>query len=131
MVDGRAIDVTEHWAQLEGAEVTMATIAGGYGDDVLGGGGGDDVMSGGIGADLFVFTSGSDRITDFANDIDTVQLDAAVGFTSVAQAMGFADQVGEDVVFRFTGGHVLTVNDTALAMLTDDDKVAAAEFENF
>lgn len=95
-------------------------LNGGAGDDSLFGGGGDDVMTGGAGADLFVFRSGADVITDFTDDVDTIQLGAAFGFTSVAQAMSFAEQVGDDVVFTFTERQVLTVSGATLAALTDD-----------
>jgi len=63
------------------------TLRGGSGDDVLKGGSGndtlngghdDDVLTGGAGSDVFVFgrNAGNDRITDFANSNDTIDLTA-------------------------------------------------------
>ncbi len=63
------------------------TLHGGSGNDVLNGGGGndtlngghdDDVLTGGAGKDVFVFgrNAGNDRITDFANSNDTIDLTA-------------------------------------------------------
>ena len=52
------------------------TIDGGEGDDIIVGGTGDDTLTGGAGADTFVFApgDGSDTITDFATDDDTINL---------------------------------------------------------
>ena len=92
------------------------------GNDFLDGGSGRDVLAGGGGADAFFFGPGSnaDTLTDFADNIDTLRLGDGFGFTSAAQALQFADQVGDDVVFSFAGGQVLTVQGTSLAQLTDD-----------
>ena len=51
-------------------------LEGNAGADTLDGQGGDDVLRGGIGADTFVFLAGggNDRIADFQNNIDTVQI---------------------------------------------------------
>ena len=54
------------------------------------------------------------------DDIDTIRLGDGFGFGSAGQALGFADQVGDDVVFGFGGGQVLTVLGTSLAALADD-----------
>ena len=58
-------------------------MLGGDGDDVLIGGIGLDTMTGGSGSDRFVFSAitdsapgGADRITDFSNALDTVDLSA-------------------------------------------------------
>ncbi|MCY4375293.1 MAG: calcium-binding protein [Spirochaetaceae bacterium] len=54
------------------------TIDGGAGDDIIYGGTGDDTLTGGAGADTFVFAPGhgSDTITDFDTDDDTINLSA-------------------------------------------------------
>jgi Ca2+-binding RTX toxin-like protein len=54
------------------------TIDGGAGGDIIYGGTGDDTLTGGDGADIFVFAPGhgSDTITDFDTDEDTINLSA-------------------------------------------------------
>ena len=65
----------------EGADILLGdsgadTIDGGAGDDIIYGGTGDDTLTGGDGADTFVFApgDGSDTITDFDTDNDTINL---------------------------------------------------------
>ena len=52
------------------------TIDGGAGDDIIYGGTGDDMLSGGTGDDTFALApgAGSDTITDFDTDHDTINL---------------------------------------------------------
>ena len=52
------------------------TLFGENGNDVLEGGSGADVLDGGYGLDIFVFTdsSGADRIRDFRNGLDRMQM---------------------------------------------------------
>ena len=59
-------------------------------------------------SDTFFFgaASGVDAIADFADDIDAIRLGDGFGFSSAGEALGFAEQVGDDVVFNF-GGAVL------------------------
>ena len=52
------------------------TLWGGAGDDTLSGGSGNDRLSGGAGADCFVFTGGTDVITDFTPGTDWLDLSA-------------------------------------------------------
>lgn len=102
------------------------TIFGGAGDDLLSGMGGKDRLIGDQGADTFVFTSAinSDRISDFEDNIDTIQLDDALwgGSMSVAQVVAnFATVVDGNTVFDFGGGNMITISgltDTA-ALLND------------
>lgn len=51
-------------------------LLGGSGGDTLNGGRDDDTLTGGFGTDVFVFTrnAGDDRITDFANGADRIDL---------------------------------------------------------
>ncbi|WP_347312610.1 beta strand repeat-containing protein [Defluviimonas sp. SAOS-178_SWC] len=101
------------------------TINGGGGDDWLNGGTDDDVLTGGLGADSFVFLAGygQDRVTDFADNVDTLVLDDALwgGGKTVAQVIAdHASVVGGDTVFDF-GGHSLTVAGvTNLGIFADD-----------
>lgn len=83
--------------------------------------GGNDTMTGGAGADVFAFETGykADRIADFQNDVDEIFF-SKMGFTTVAQAMGFATQSGANVVFNFGNGDTLTVLNMTIANLTND-----------
>jgi Ca2+-binding RTX toxin-like protein len=85
------------------------SLAGGTGADLLRGGEGDDRLTGGTGVDTFVFTrgQGTDRITDFLNGTDKLDL-RAFDFANVAAVKALAsassfglriDVPGEGVVF--------------------------------
>ncbi len=89
--------------------------------DVLEGGPGDDVLIGGGQRDVFVFLRGgdNDRILDFRDNTDTIDL-SDFGFETRGEAMGFARQVGADVVFDFGGGDTLTIVTETRGVLTDD-----------
>lgn len=96
-------------------------IWGDAGKDHIRGGFGNDTLSGGTGADVFIFAKGFDLdvITDFQNNVDTIQFDYA-GITDFAKAKTFARQVGTDTVFDFGGGDVLTVENMTIAALAND-----------
>ncbi|GHG91083.1 metalloprotease [Pseudodonghicola xiamenensis] len=95
------------------------TLKSGLGRDTLDGGKGDDLLLGGGGRDHFVFTlgSGRDRIGDFSDDRDSLNLN---GFGDLATVLDHASQVGDDVVFDFSGGDVLTVLDMTVDALSND-----------
>ncbi|MCC1494022.1 calcium-binding protein [Cognatishimia sp. F0-27] len=111
--------------QLDGGE-GEDVIIGGAGNDTITGGAGDDTLRGGIGADTFVFNQGegSDLITDFQNNIDEIQIDAAL--------MSQTDPVAEDLralasfedgalVLTFENGQILTLTGVGtVAALLDD-----------
>lgn len=105
-------------------------VLGGAGDDTITSDGGMDTLSGeegtdfvrgGGGDDLFVFSVGSDIdiLLDFADDRDTISL-TDFEFESVNEALSFAQQVGDDVVFDFGAGDVLTVENSNVLALEDD-----------
>ncbi|WP_373503672.1 calcium-binding protein [Aestuariivirga sp.] len=66
-------------------------LSGGFGLDTLNGGRGDDTLSGGASSDVFVFRRGDghDRITDFADTRDKLDL-SAFHFASVADVRALA-----------------------------------------
>jgi Ca2+-binding RTX toxin-like protein len=85
------------------------SLTGGTGLDTLRGGADDDRLTGGTGVDTFVFlrNQGTDRITDFVNNVDKLDL-RAFDFASVAAVAALAsassfglriDVPGEGVVF--------------------------------
>ena len=99
-------------------------LIGGGGDDRLTGGAGDDTLTGGEGADAFVVKAGhgDDRITDFTDGEDAIDLSA---FTGIA---GFGDltatQQGDDVQIDLSahGGGTITLDGFSL------DDLDAADF---
>ncbi|MEP3299369.1 MAG: CAP domain-containing protein [Pseudoruegeria sp.] len=92
------------------------TLNGGGGKDILDGGKGNDKLTGKGGADTFVFGKkyGKDKITDFQNDIDTVQLDDAL-WKGTLSTQEIVDQFGAvkngNIVLDF-GKHELKLLDT-------------------
>lgn len=101
-------------------------LVGNGGNDTLVGGTGNDTLLGGSGEDHFEFSArfGSDRITDFRDDLDTLVLDEALwgGGLSVAQVLaGFASVSSSGVVFNFGGGNaILLAGFGSVALLADD-----------
>jgi len=96
-------------------------LKGGSGRDKLEGGGGKDILKGGIGSDKFVFKNsfGKDKVKDFQDDIDILKIGHA-DVSSVDDALSFANNVGDNVVFLFDDGAKITVLDMTMADLTDD-----------
>ena len=96
-------------------------VYGGRGNDTLHGDGGNDMLFGAGGRDTFVFERGDarDRIKDFKNDVDTLDL-TDFNFASVDQAMSFAEQTTKGVVFDFDGGDRLKLNNAVLGDVADD-----------
>ncbi|MCB1332837.1 MAG: cadherin-like domain-containing protein [Roseivivax sp.] len=99
------------------------TIVGDAADNVLAGGFGSDTLTGGAGADVFLFDlrqafSGNDVITDFQAGVDTVGF---IGGSFTALADLNPQQVGADVLVTLTNGTTATLQNIALASLTDAD----------
>lgn len=99
------------------------TLNGGAGADRLDGGAGDDRLTSGTGADVFHFDlgDGNDTITDFDDNIDTLELD------------GFRDTDGDGnialiwgsfywpyIELRFDNGQVLTIEGVNANQINDD-----------
>jgi Ca2+-binding RTX toxin-like protein len=99
-------------------------LLGGLGNDHLHGGTGNDRLWGGAGRDVFEFErgEGADRIEDFQNGLDRIDLHH-FDFRSAAQALSYADQVGDDVYFAFGSGGALRLVDTSLSELGASDFV--------
>ena len=96
------------------------TLFGGRGNDYLAGGRGDDLLTGGTGADVFVFNLGDDRITDFEQGVDEVQLVGITGIDSFDDIEGLLQQVGNDVVLDF-GDRTLTFENQDIADFSAND----------
>ncbi|MET4257243.1 Ca2+-binding RTX toxin-like protein [Bradyrhizobium sp. S3.12.5] len=92
---------------MTGADV----LEGGDGDDLLDGGGTGngiyvsltDVLTGGAGRDAFVYTPGDHHttITDFSITDDKLDLTQVTQVHDMTSLMGYAQQVGNDLVFDF------------------------------
>jgi len=82
-------------------------IHGGSGDDRINGQAGDDRLYGNSGSDRFMFREdyGTDRILDFEDNVDTIDL-STWNFDSVEDAMGHARQSGNVVIFELSLIHI-------------------------
>jgi len=78
------------------------TVEGGSGDDTLWGGGGDDMLTGDAGQDTFAFTlsSGTDTITDFGVDEDTLNLSNG-NFSNLADVQNAAIMIDGNLHIQF------------------------------
>lgn len=95
-------------------------LSGGAGNDFLSGGAGVDVLTGNRGADTFFFATGDeqDEVTDFQNDVDTIDL-TSFGFASVDDVTALMSEINGDVIFA-SSTDTLTIRNTTIADLTDD-----------
>ena len=85
------------------------------GNDRLNGSSGNDFLSGGTGADTFRFTGkwGADKITDFRNGIDRIDLRGnGLSFRelSIAKGNGDSDGVADDVIIKADGQSIALLN---------------------
>ena len=87
-------------------------LFGNAGDDNLRGGDGDDVVSGSIGSDRYIFDTGwgNDTITDFANNIDVIDMRPVAGLVSYDQLFIEADPGGAGVLIQFGADSILLLN---------------------
>ena len=92
------------------------TITGDANANTLTGGAGNDTLTGGAGIDTFVYTSafGFDTITDFTAGAgtthDTLQLSLGAQFSSLAQVIAAATQVGANTVITVDATDTITLN---------------------
>ena len=89
---------------------------GGTGRDVLSGDAGNDVLTGGLDADTFRFRGnwGDDRITDFQNGVDRLDLrstELSFGELSVSQRDMDGDGLVDDVFIRGNGQTITLLNE--------------------
>ncbi|MCV3766609.1 calcium-binding protein [Rhizobium sp. TRM95796] len=95
------------------------TLRGMAGNDTLFGDVGNDVLTGGAGKDIFDFytTQGRDRITDFQNGQDRMDIHLWTGMDTFADVKAHASMASGDLVLKF-GADVLTV--AGLTLMTMD-----------
>ncbi|WP_425410227.1 Ig-like domain-containing protein [Hyphococcus sp.] len=102
-------------------------LKGDAGDDTLNGRFGDDWVTGGEGDDLFEFRKGhgNDIYDDFtagAGSEDVIQLLVfGTAFDTFAEVMAASNQNGADVIIDFGGGDTITLVNTNLGELHEDD----------
>ena len=96
-------------------------LRGGAGSDVLNGRAGNDALFGDANADRFIFGAGGgrDSVRDFQDNADTLDL-RSFGFGTAEDALDSAIERGNDVIFSFGGGDILTVSNVSEVQLTDD-----------
>jgi hypothetical protein len=75
-------------------------------------------MSGGGGQDTFVFSAGTDRVSNFRAGDDEIDMTAL--FTDFATVMANAAQVGTSTVITLTEGTLILQN-VQVGTLTDSD----------
>ena len=106
--------------------VDEGSVVGGVGNDTLEGGAGNDTLTGGVGADDFVFAvgAGQDRVTDFVDNSDTLQIAGRLlgpGTATWAALQSVGREFADRVEFHFSATDVLTVYGvTRVAQLSDD-----------
>jgi len=102
-------------------------MKGDAGNDFLIGGAGVDSMVGGAGDDTFIFRGdgANDFIADFvagAATEDKIRLEGyGTAFDTFAEVFGAASQVGTRVIIDFGGGDTITLLNTQLTDLHQDD----------
>ncbi|SFH74800.1 calcium-binding protein [Albimonas pacifica] len=96
-------------------------LRGGAGDDVLDGDGGRDRLFGGEGADRFVFEPGEgiDRVFDFQNDVDLLDL-SAYEIANKAAFKALTSVEDGDLVINLGGGGEVTLEGVKLRQILDD-----------
>jgi hypothetical protein len=101
---------------------SVHAVIGTAGNDTITNGAANEVLFGNGGADTFVFSGniGKDTIADFQASNDALQLSHNV-FSSFADVLAHATQVGSDVTIHFDAADSVTLHNTMLAHLTTND----------
>ena len=101
-------------------------LHGGLDNDTIDGGTGADTYHGDGGADTFVFAAdgAADKIDDFEDGVDHIDL-SAYGLADFAAVLALAtehvDGNGPHVLLTLGAGDVINISGMALAQLTADD----------
>jgi Ca2+-binding RTX toxin-like protein len=98
------------------------SLVGGNGEDRLSGDNNDDVLTGGGGADVFIFATGSgvDRITDFQNGLDRINVKGFTGIDDFGDVKAHLKVSGDDLVIK-VGTDKLVIEDTLKSELDAAD----------
>jgi Ca2+-binding RTX toxin-like protein len=91
------------------------------------GGAGNDTLTGRAGNDTFFFRDGfgQDTVADFTGTRaaagDVIELSLGAAFDTFAEVQAVGTQLGANTVFSFGGGNTLTLSNTILANLHQND----------
>ena len=98
-------------------------LRGDLGDDRLYGQSGSNTLTGGGGKDLFVFATGKDKITDFTDDVDTIQIKArdSLSSVSVSKLVSMFTIVDGDAVLKLSDGSQLIVENVTNKNILSND----------
>ncbi|AUH34541.1 matrixin family metalloprotease [Paracoccus tegillarcae] len=98
-------------------------LDGGDGRDRLNGQAGNDILRGGSAADVFVFGNGSgmDRIVDWQNGVDQIDLGGVNGFDDFSNVSDSARQNGDNVIIDLTGSSRIVIENAQLWQLDEGD----------
>lgn len=123
LTGGQGDDILFGGAQsdiLAGGAGNDTIFGGGFGDRIVGGDGAD-VLTGGGGADRFVFFDGDDRdrITDFENGRDRIDLSGLSGVSAFDDLTIFNN--GGDAIVRTGAGVTIVLLDTGAGSLDAND----------
>jgi Ca2+-binding RTX toxin-like protein len=96
-------------------EAGVDTIYGDGGNDRIDGGTGDDILRGGTGRDTFVLATGcgADRILDFDDGLDKIDLTHVAGINSLADIVIFQISATETAIMLFDGSATVTLHVTS------------------
>ncbi|MBG6142444.1 VCBS repeat-containing protein [Labrenzia sp. EL_142] len=103
-------------------------VTAGGGDDTITGRGGNDTVTGGSGADTFVFLAdygGNTIVTDFEAGpgvVDTLEINQAL-LSDFQSLLNVASEVGNDVLIEISIDKKITLENTVLLNLDNDDFV--------
>ncbi|MGB3655366.1 MAG: GDSL-type esterase/lipase family protein, partial [Rivularia sp. (in: cyanobacteria)] len=86
-------------------------IEGGAGDDLIVGNQGEDTLTGGIGRDTFVLTTGqgTDTITDFLVNEDSLQLSGGLSFEQLSVMQGTGNNANDSWIISDDNGEQLAL----------------------
>jgi subtilisin-like proprotein convertase family protein len=103
----------------------LDTIVGGDGNDSITGAAGNDLLFGNAGSDTFIYTTGagSDSISGWEDNLDTLQIDDAIygaGKTVAQLVSTYAHVVGANTVFDFGSVKFTVLSVTDLNIFLDD-----------
>lgn len=96
-------------------------LMGREGNDTLDGLAGNDRLAGSAGSDVFIYrySHGADVVTDFADNVDTIQIFKA-GLDTWAELRPYMSASGTNVVINFGNQQTLTIDNATIAQLPDD-----------
>ncbi|HHI82599.1 MAG TPA: calcium-binding protein, partial [Rhizobiales bacterium] len=86
-------------------------LSGSGGDDQLNGGTGNDRLLGASGNDTFIFDAGSgaDRIFNFEDNTDQINISSSFGFATPAEVIAATNASGVNAIINLGGGNTINI----------------------